>query len=966
MAIQEQPFTREAALEAIYKLRQEYSEQADHLSNANEAKTRLLLIDYTLNALGWPQSDFNPEEPIGRRGYIDYLLKIDNAPRLVVEAKKIGHTFGFPRRRIKKNHYTLQYLRSAFGSPLTAVLEQARSYAMGTKVPFAVLTNGSEWLLVQLSRSPGFNTADDLFSVYFGNLLTDDFRFDLFWELLCRTNVGEGSIESYFAELNAREADFSRTLQAQLGTLQWKQQPDTEQIRAFYDRYFDDITDAGRRNMLEKCFVTSSELNHYQGELQRTLKDSAPAFAADAIELSPENRMDLFQSQSGDRRGRVALVMGSVGCGKTTLIHKVLIEARKDDRLICVVIDLINEVTDENIDVPSLLWQYLMDTWRRIEPESYHYSNLCKIFGLEISQLKDGARSKVFKKEPSKFIDEEAQLLDRLSSDPRKFLSSCWRYYQQKRRGIVVVFDNVDRASQGYQQQVYAFAHRIADETGVTAIVTMREFTFFRGKEAGFLDVRSSDRVFHLQTPNLIQVLARRINYVKSHQSDDHRLSKWKRSGDWESFQKSAERHSEMLKNVFLTTKEGQERLSLLQAVSWHNIRYFFQLLRQVHLALGSSVNPWTISEIVASLMAPPSTTHGRPAINNIFRPPYQYQQFQSYFLKLRILLLLLYGQQEYETKRGTSVNQLLSLLSLYGYHTHWTKQAIADMVRERFLECLEAPTEEEYTKEYELSASHSFRPSPLAVVLINSIVEKPVYLCLMGNDLPFHNPNTFDVYKRALQNVYETLASQKLERDVIDLLPETALGKVVATYLVDIFSKEQPPENLLNHVPEIGAAEDKLSRIVNSLQKFANVSLPAVKRQGVIVQPSLFPEDNQGVRRSRHDIIPIPTNLLDIQIGRSEYGSLIFWALAQLKSQGVHSALGVDIAEVINEYLVDDHSKKAPNNVSRALRGKTLQSQPWLLTTEISQRKKIFGLADDWQAHWREIFDVEPPRLEG
>jgi hypothetical protein len=834
---------------------------------------------------------------------------------------------------------------------------------METKVPFAVITNGGEWLLVQLAQSPGFNTINDLRGVYFGNLLTEDFRFDLLWQLLYRVNVDEGYIESYFAELNSKEAEYSRTPQAQFGSLQWRQQPDTEYIREFYDRYFDEIIDPGRRKMLEKCFVTNSDLDHYQGELQRALKDSTPVFAADAIEISPDERAKLLQRESGDQKGRVALVMGSVGCGKTTLVHKVLVEAKQDDRLICVVIDLINEVTDENVHGPSILWEYLMDKWRETQPQSYEYTSLSKIFGKEIVQLRSGSLARVFEQDQSEFIREEAKLLRDLSSNPRKFLPACWRYHRQKKQGIIVVFDNVDRTSQNYQQQVYAFAHKIADETGATVIVTMREFTFFRGKEAGFLDVRSSDRVFHLQAPNLIQVLSKRINYIESHQHGDHRLSKWKRENDWEGFQKAADKHAQILKSIFLMTKPGQERLGILQAVAWHNIRHFFQTLRQVHLALGSIVNPWTIAEIIASLMAPPSGTHGYPIISNIYRPPYQ--NFLCYFLKLRILLLLLYGQQEHETKRGTSLNRLLSMSSLYGYHTNWTKQAIVEMVRERFLECLEAPAEEEYTKDYELSSLHSFRPSPLAVALVRTIMSEPVYLCLIGNDLPFHNPHTFDLYKRALQEVYDTLNSEKLERDVIDLLPGTSLGKIVATYLVSIYEKERPPENLLNYVPEIGAVEDKLSRLVERLRSFADISVPAIQRHGLSIQPSLFPQDNGAIRHNPDDTIPIPANISDVEIGGSEYGSLIFWALVQLKYQGVDSAFGIDITNVINEHLLDDRNKKAPNNVSRALRGRALQSQPWLSTTAISSRKKSFSLANSWQLHWQEVFNVQPPTVD-
>ena len=68
---------------------------------------------------------------------------------------------------------------------------------------------------------------------------------------------------------------------------------------------------------------------------------------------------------------------------------------------------------------------------------------------------------------------------------------ASWRFYlEKKHRGIILFFDNVDRASEYYQSQVYKLAI-IASQTGITIIITMREMTFFRGREGGFLDVRS-------------------------------------------------------------------------------------------------------------------------------------------------------------------------------------------------------------------------------------------------------------------------------------------------------------------------------------------------------------------------------------------------------------------------------------------------------------------------------------------
>jgi len=956
------PEDREIAYKETVSLRTKYGERALKISSANEATTRLLLIDKTLEILGWSKDEFNPEEAISRISYIDYLLKIDGAPRLIVEAKKVSYTFGTPHRKSRKNHYTLAYLRSAFGQAFTEVLAQAERYALQNRVPFAVLTNGCEWLLVQLVLTPGFPEISDIKGIYFGNIFSDDFNFDLFWELLFRNHVEEGSIEAYFAQLNSKEADYSRTPQAQFGNLQWRMPQGNERLQDFYQLFFTQIIDPGRRNMLEKCFVSNSQLDHYQGELQRTLRDSAPPFIENAIELIPEEREKLISSESGDQKGRVVLVTGSVGCGKTTLVHKVLVEARQNRTFDVLIIDLINQTSSSQILTPTQLWKYIKREWKKANPQSYEYEELCKIFGYQLSTLRKGPFTKLFENDEQRYLVEEAKLLEKLTLDPEEYFQYCWRYYQQKNHGVVVFFDNVDRASQENQQQVYAFAHELAYLTGATVILTMREFTFFRGKEAGFLDIRSSDTVFHLKSPNLMQVLSRRIKYIENHLEDDHRLSKWRKREGWETQRGLFLSHADTLKRTFLITKYGQDRLSILEAIAWHNVRYFLQNLKQLHSMLGSGYEPWQTTEIIASLMTPTNKSSNKAVISNIYRP--SYPTFQCYYLKLRVLLLQIFGQPEYQTRRGTSLNRLLNFLSLYGYHERWTKRAIEELVQERFLECLEAPAEEDFTKQYEVHQSHSFRPSPLSIVLIERIIEEPIYLCLIGNDLPFHNPNVIENYKASLTEVYDSIGSDFLERAAIDLIPEVNLGKIVATYLVTMYEKEQPPENLLNHVPEIGATENQLHEIIKTLKSFSDFRMPLPKRDDQVTQMALFVSEPSLPRSNLANNMSVPENIAEIRIDRSEQAPLIFWALVALKNCNKDFATGAEITEVINEYLVDDHHKKAPNNISRSLRSDTLQSQPWLITQHVSPRKKHFGLNEGWEIYWLEVFGEPPPKL--
>ena len=86
---------------------------------------------------------------------------------------------------------------------------------------------------------------------------------------------------------------------------------------------------------------------------------------------------------------------------------------------------------------------------------------------------------------------KEAELLAQYSEIPSVFLEKSWKHYSNRsKKSIVIFLDNIDRKSDLFQQIVYEFAHKLASETGSTAIITMREGTYFRGRESGFLDVR--------------------------------------------------------------------------------------------------------------------------------------------------------------------------------------------------------------------------------------------------------------------------------------------------------------------------------------------------------------------------------------------------------------------------------------------------------------------------------------------
>ena len=120
------------------------------LHDANETETRLKLIERVIfDVLGWTHDDVSVEERVSEDGsttFADYVIRTAGTS-LVIEAKKVGKTFcdleNQRRRKLSKAFVT--------GDVGDAII-QARDYCRKLSIPFAVVTNGSEWIVYPATR----------------------------------------------------------------------------------------------------------------------------------------------------------------------------------------------------------------------------------------------------------------------------------------------------------------------------------------------------------------------------------------------------------------------------------------------------------------------------------------------------------------------------------------------------------------------------------------------------------------------------------------------------------------------------------------------------------------------------------------------------------------------------------------------------------------------------------------------
>ncbi|MCY4142962.1 MAG: hypothetical protein OXG08_04630 [Gammaproteobacteria bacterium] len=100
----------------------------------NEIRTRVVLIDPILSALGWNVTDPSTVsiEHLTEHGPVDYALLLDSKPTVIVEAKRLEE-------------------------PLKKHEMQMLTYAMSQGIKYAVLTDGDSWDMFDVFRVAGMS-----------------------------------------------------------------------------------------------------------------------------------------------------------------------------------------------------------------------------------------------------------------------------------------------------------------------------------------------------------------------------------------------------------------------------------------------------------------------------------------------------------------------------------------------------------------------------------------------------------------------------------------------------------------------------------------------------------------------------------------------------------------------------------------------------------------------------------------
>ena len=456
----------------------------------SEADTRCKIIDPLFTeCLNWDEEDIIREEH-SNSGFVDYIFKINDRPLFIIEAKKEGVHFIIPdnfKNRLYKINGAISECKE-----LISAIEQAQKYCIDQGIRVGIVTNGTQFVIFESFRlgSPWKEGK----CIIYHSLEEISRDFSSFWSLLNKNSVENGSLIKTLSE-NPTTKHFVRPLdkihnRAEKLTRNYLH----EYVSPFVDYIFSEITDPSQLDILEKCYVYEKAYGSADAEIKNYFIDRMPYYSeehnikffteedkdAGVFKIDFDKCVNFVKSQTA--KGSQILLLGGIGAGKTTFLHRFFETILKGKR--------------------NFFWFYV-DFRKAPREESrieeYIYQKIINQFEEEIS------------KEVKDKLDKFSFSFDK--TNPKKYVSSLFAILRCLGYSISLVVDNVDQYKAELQESVFLLTEHITDELQLVTILGLREDAYHRSTMIGAIDAYDKSK-FCMSSPKFELVILNRIDYI--------------------------------------------------------------------------------------------------------------------------------------------------------------------------------------------------------------------------------------------------------------------------------------------------------------------------------------------------------------------------------------------------------------------------------------------------------------------
>jgi ABC-type cobalamin/Fe3+-siderophores transport system ATPase subunit/dihydroneopterin aldolase len=533
--------------------------------------------------------------------------------------------------------------------------------------------------------------------------------------------------------------------------------------------------------MLQQCYVGNRKLTEYSRDLQRLLEYNAVLDEpGESLEEIDESKLEQeLELQLTSTKQRTVLLIGNVGAGKSTFVHRFIQSQKNPTKSISVVLDLIDEAVsniehnrqEEQRLAERILNQLADEFQNKVDPNDADVLRGC--FEVELGKFKKLHRN-LLQQDMSAYLLQEEELLYRLSSDKYAHLVGYLKNIRKRHYKVWIVFDNVDRGSDSYQEFIYAFAHRLANAANCVTLLTLREDTYLAAKSAGFLDVRNSDVAYQIVAPEFKQVVSRRRKYIQKliHEERLPRPLKERLT--------LVELLSDHI-NQLVLSHDSTIRM-LIATCSLSNVRYALRMLREYYTSFHSTFHatynksrdgkqPAILSldmhleheRFIQSLMLGNSWSYdeGSSEVINLFSADLLEQS--SHFLVLRILAYMALERSNAYPRSAVTNEKITKDFIYLGYHRHHIVNAVTKLLATNLLLSPSFPVKEGYlTVPNPLPTDLKLSLSAKGYYYLKVLAGHPYYQVRVGEDSVWYDATLAAAYTKQLQESNKVQSSFK------------------------------------------------------------------------------------------------------------------------------------------------------------------------------------------------------------
>ena len=452
-----------------------------------------------------PSADIG-KGPKRRTGYIpDYIINISGFPILICEAKSTDISISMA---IEEAYLYCAHVNSRYPSGINPA-----KYLMacnGVEIAFGpsdslvdVKTLPTEGL------SPTLSLLEELKKVIGKDVLR-----------LHAQNIESTYSRRFFFKVSSKMGGSVRLAQ-QLGF-----NPFGQELQPYLAQYFDPETVEQRDEIITRAYVNSNEITTYDAVLETYLKDKTKFSGPSDVEkiVTSKNTASGISgelskfSQNPGFFGKVQLVIGSVGAGKSTFIYrfyKHLLPLQIKEKTMWSFIDF-NTMPPAQEEIKDWVGEKFLS--------SFQSENSLDLFTSEYVDKVLSVEKNQFERSPEKLLKEsdpkeyQKRLLDHLREfykSPSKYSERVTRHFSGERgKGIVVVFDNVDRRTRDEQLMIFETAQWFKDLTRSLVIINLRDVTFEAHRDKPPLDAFVNSVNFYITPPRFAQVIRKRVELI--------------------------------------------------------------------------------------------------------------------------------------------------------------------------------------------------------------------------------------------------------------------------------------------------------------------------------------------------------------------------------------------------------------------------------------------------------------------